>query len=140
MGKKYEQLTRELHDLFSNNEFDKCLEMVAENAEITSMAAQMTFRGRSEFANFMMGFKQAFPDVTITHKNMVTNGNKVAVEFTATGTHTGPLQGPTGVIPPTGKKVTINASEFIEWQDGRFTKLVNYQDSASLMRQIGVIQ
>lgn len=139
MQKKYDQLTKELHDLFSNNQFDKCLELVADNAEVTATALGMTFHGRDEFSNFMMGFKQAFPDIVIAHKNIVANGNKVAVEFTATGTHTGPLQTPTGVIPATGKKVTLNVSEFIEWQNGQFTKLVNYQDSASLMRQIGAI-
>ena len=139
MEKKYDQLTKELHDLFSSNQFDKCLELAAENAEVTATALGMTFHGRNEFANFMMGFKQAFPDMVITHKNIVANGNKIAVEFIATGTHTGPLPGPMGLIPATGKKVTLNVSEFIDWQNGQFVKLVNYQDSASLMRQIGAM-
>jgi hypothetical protein len=63
----------------------------------------MTFRGRDEFSHFMMGFKQAFPDMVIRHKNVVTKGSKVAVEFTASGTHTGSLQTPNGLVPATNQ-------------------------------------
>ena len=139
MQNQNEQLTRELHNHFSNNQFDKCVELADENVQITAHAIGMNFNGREEFRNFMQGFKQAFPDMRLQHKNIVSNGNKVAVEFTATGTHTGTLQTPAGPIPPSGKTVELYVAEFYEWNDGKFTKMVNYQDAGSLMRQIGAM-
>lgn len=133
------KLTREVHDNFSADNFSRCMELADENVQVAAHAFGMTFNGKSEFGNFMQGFKQAFPDMKLEHSNIVANGNKVAVEFTAHGTHTGPLQTPEGVIPPTGKKVQLNVSEFYEWENGKFKKMANYQDGGSLMRQIGVM-
>ncbi|MCA9996163.1 MAG: ester cyclase [Anaerolineales bacterium] len=132
-------LTKAVHTHFSKNQFDKCVDLAAENVQIVAYAFGMTFNGRNEFRGFMQGFKQAFPDMTISHDNVLADGNKVAVEFTAQGTHTGPLQTPAGEIPASGNKVSLNVIEVYEWENGRFTKMANYQDSASLMRQIGAM-
>ena len=133
------KLTKEIHDNFSSNQFEKCANLAAPNVEITAHAFGMTFKGKQEFGHFMQGFKQAFPDMVIRHDSIVGNGNKVAVEFTATGTHTGPLKTPNGDIPPSGKKVNLKVAEFYEWENGHFTKMKNYQDAADLMRQIGAM-
>ncbi len=139
MQNQNENLTIEVHNNFSANNLDSCLELAAENVQVITHAFGMTFNGREEFRNFMQGFKQAFPDMKLKHENIVSNGNKVAVEMTATGTHTGPLQTPAGVIPATGKEIELKVSEFFEWENGKFTKITNYQDAGSLMRQIGVM-
>lgn len=132
-------LTKEVHDNFSADNFDRCMELADENVQVVAHAFGMTFNGKEEFGNFMQGFKQAFPDMKLEHKNIVGDGNKVAVEFTAHATHTGPLQTPGGVIPASGKKVELNVSEFYEWENGKFKRMSNYQDAGSLMRQIGAM-
>lgn len=139
MEKNNDQLTRKLHESFSTNMFDQCVAMAAPDVIITAHALGMTFQGREAFSQFMAGFKQAFPDMVIHHDNLTVDGKYVAVQFTATGTHTGPLQTPSGDIPPSGKKVTLQVAEFLEWENGMLTKLTNYQDSGSLMRQIGAM-
>lgn len=132
-------LTKSIHHNFSMNQFEKCVELAAENVQIVAHAFGLTFNGHDEFRGFMQGFKQAFPDMVITHNNILSDGNQVAVEFTAKGTHAGPLQTPNGAIPASGNKVSLNVIEVYEWQNGKFTKMANYQDSGSLMRQIGVM-
>ena len=137
MDNQYENLTKEVHDSFSADNFSRCMELADENVQVIAHAFGMTFNGKQEFGNFMQGFKQAFPDMTLEHKNIIAQGNKVAVEFTAHGTHTGPLQTPAGTIPPSGKKIALNVSEFYEWENGKFVRMANYQDAGSLMQQIG---
>ena len=139
MSNQNEQLTRELHDTFSNNEFDKTLELVSENVVVNAFAFGMTFNSKKGFGDFMQTFKSAFPDIKIKHTNIVSNGNNVAVEFTARGTHNGPLQTPAGAIPPTGKTVDFNVAEFYVWENGKVVSMNNYQDAGSIMRQIGVM-
>ncbi|MCB0522827.1 MAG: ester cyclase [Saprospiraceae bacterium] len=139
MENNHSKLTQQLHDYFSANQFDKCAELAAPDVRVTAHAFGMSFHGQEEFRNFMMGFKQAFPDMVLHHDSLVSNGNKVAVEFTATGTHTGPLQTPAGPIPASGKKVALKVAEFYEWENGKFKEMANYQDAGTLMRQIGAM-
>ncbi|MGE3802368.1 MAG: ester cyclase [Candidatus Kapaibacterium sp.] len=139
MEHQYEELTRELHENFSANNFDRCVEVADEAVEVKAHAFGLTFRGREEFRNFMMGFKGAFPDMRIDYRNVVNSNNKIAVQFFAHGTHTGELQTPGGVIPPTGREVTLEVAEFLEWEDGKLKRIENYQDAGSLMRQLGLM-
>ena len=136
---QYEKLTKAIHDHFSANELDHCVEMAAEDVQVVAHAFGLTFNGRNEFRDFMQGFKQAFPDLRIEHQNIVNHDGRVAVEFTAYGTHTGPLETPAGTIPPSGNEVVLNVAEFYEWENGQFRKMSNYQDAGSLMRQIGAM-
>ncbi|MBK8504240.1 MAG: ester cyclase [Saprospiraceae bacterium] len=139
MKNSNEELTREVHDCFSKNNFDKCVKLASPNVKVTAHAFGMTFNGPEEFRAFMQGFKEAFPDMVVHHDSIVSEGGRVAVEFTAKGTHTGPLKTPAGVVPPSGKKVELKVAEFYQWNNGRFTSMSNYQDAASLMRQIGAM-
>lgn len=136
MSDSIKQLVISLHDAFTKNEFDKVLDLCTDDVEVHAYAFGLSFYGKDGFMGFMKGFKSAFPDMTIRHKNLLVQENKVAVEFTGNGTHTGALQTPTGSVAPTGKTVELTVSEFMEWENGRLKRLHNYQDSGSLMRQI----
>jgi steroid delta-isomerase-like uncharacterized protein len=139
MSTTIKQSVIDLHNAFSNNQFDKVLELCADDIEAKAYAWGMTFNGKNGFSNFMQGFKSAFPDVKIEHKNLMAEGNRVAVEFVGKGTHTGVLQTPAGAIEPTGKQVEFIASEFMIWENGKLKSLHNYQDAGSILRQIGII-
>ena len=139
MENQNEQLSHQLHESFSKNQFDKCLDMATDNIQVVAHPFGMTFNGKNEFMGFMQGFKTAFPDMEIKHTNIISNGKNVAVEFTAQGTHNGPLQTPAGAIPPTGKPVTFTVAEFMVWENGKLQSLHNYQDAGSIMRQIGAM-
>ncbi len=140
MANNYEQLTKDLHGYFSQNQLDKCMEMAADDVKVIAYAVGMTFNGKNEFKAFMEGFKNAIPDMAIQHTNILSNGNRVAVEFTVTGTHTGELMTPSGAIPPSGKSINLNVAEFVEWTDnGKFKLITNYQDIGNLLRQIGAM-
>lgn len=134
-----EQLTCEIHDYFSNNQFEKCIDMATDDVQVTAYAIGVVFNGKEQFMGFMQGFKQAFPDLTIHHTNILSSGNQVAVEFTGQGTHTGNLQTPAGVIPASGNVVKFNVAEFMIWENGKLKSIANYQDSGTMLRQIGVV-
>jgi steroid delta-isomerase-like uncharacterized protein len=133
------EITKKIHKLFSENKFEEVLSYLADDIVVDSYAVNMRFNGKDEFASFMMGFKNAFPDMAITHTNVFEQGTWVCAEFTAKGTHTGTLQTPAGPVSATGRKVNLNVSETLEIKDGKIKAIRNYQDSASLMRQLGLI-
>jgi predicted ester cyclase len=132
-------LTRTIHNLFSEGKLDDVLPYIDDNIEAISYATGQVFHGKSDFMQFMQGFKTAFPDIMIQHKGIFENGAQVCVEFDGLGTNTGPLMTPAGTVPPTGKKVTLNVVEVLTWQNGKVVKLHNYQDSGNLLRQLGLL-
>jgi steroid delta-isomerase-like uncharacterized protein len=132
-------LARRIYQLFSDDKLDDALELVAEDVEAVLVPFGQTFHGREGFTGFMQGFKGAFPDIRISVTNQVATDDQVVSEFTARGTHTGPLQTPAGAIPATGRTVDLIVCEVMRVKNGRITSLHNYQDAASIMRQLGLV-
>lgn len=131
---------KKAHELFSANKFDDVVNLAADNIQVVSYSTGQTFNGKAEFRKFMSGFKTAFPDLAIKHTNVFESGDGyVALEFEGEGTHTGPLVGPAGTIPPTGKKVKLSVAEVMRVENGKIASIHNYQDSGSLMSQLGLM-
>jgi steroid delta-isomerase-like uncharacterized protein len=84
---------------------------------------------------FFTAFTSSFPDLRHEIVDLVAEGDKVAVHFNVTGTHKGELQG----IPPTGKKVSFGAMDFITLMDGKIAEDWLSVDMMGLMQQIGAI-
>lgn len=133
------QLTEQLHTAWNENRYDDVLALCAEDMDTVSYSNGFVAKGKDNFRTFFLGFKAAFPDITITHRNIFASGDCVAVEFGAEGTNTGTLMTPNGAVPPTGRKVQFNVCEIHAWKNGKLTRLVNYQDAMSLMAQLGLL-
>ena len=64
---------------------------------------QGTITGRDAIVEWISGFQKAFPDLTYEPLNEYEIGNTAIDEGAISGTHTGPLEAPTGeTVPPTG--------------------------------------
>ncbi|MFN0173851.1 MAG: ester cyclase [Saprospiraceae bacterium] len=132
-------ISKNIHKLFSENKFDEVMALAADNIQVVNYATGQTFNGKESFRDFIMGFKTAFPNLVIKHTNVFESGDQVTLEFEAEGTHTGPLVGPAGTIPPTGKMVKLTVCEIHRIENGKVASIRNYQDSGSLMRQLGLM-
>ena len=75
----------------------------------------------------------AFPDWHWEIRNLVVDGDYIAVHFTVTGTHRGAFQG----IEATGGRVTISEFTFYRLEDGKFAEVWDLADMDAVMRQIG---
>jgi len=78
---------------------------------------------------------QAYPDLHITIKDLIAEGDKVVSRNTVTGTHQGEFMG----IPPTGNSVTYNEVIITRWADGRIVETWAVVDVLAQMRQLGAI-
>jgi steroid delta-isomerase-like uncharacterized protein len=135
----YTQLAREVYDRFGRGDYQGVLALVTDDIEATIIPFGQTFKGKEGFLQFMHGFKDAFPDMELKIDNQVIGDGQVVNEISTTVKHTGPLQTPAGVVPPTGKTVSFTVCEVWGIRDGKVASLRNYQDAASLMRQLGLI-
>ena len=75
----------------------------------------------------------AFPDLHVTIDEIVSDGNQVAIWYTAHGTHKAEFEG----IAATGRQVTWIGSDLLRIEEGRITQGRFVDDSLGLMRQLG---
>jgi steroid delta-isomerase-like uncharacterized protein len=77
---------------------------------------------------------ESFPDVHITVKEVLAEGDKVMVWWTFTGTHLGIYR----EIPATGKVVNWSGIDIYTVTDSRISSAVREADSLSVLKQLGV--
>jgi predicted ester cyclase len=80
------------------------------------------------------GWREAAPDLHMTLGEMTTQGNRVLVSWTATGTHTGHGNG----LRPTGNHVVVHGRSEFRVVDGRIVEVWNHWNRGDLYRQLGV--
>ncbi len=76
----------------------------------------------------------AFPDLVFHIEDMVAQGDKVVIRWTANVTHTGDYFG----IPPTGKSATITGMNTWQVRDGKAVEGWVNRDDVGLMQQLGL--
>jgi steroid delta-isomerase-like uncharacterized protein len=101
-------------------------------------APGFTATGAENVIAFMGPFLAAFPDIAHEVLSTVEAGDTVALELAITGTHTEPLAGPGGALPPTGRRMDLRAANVWRVADGRIASYHVYFDTGTLMAQLGV--
>lgn len=76
--------------------------------------------------------RESFPDMEFTINDTIEEGNEVALRWTMTGTHDGPL----GDMEPTGKRVEMPAVEINRFEDGKLAETWTQSDMLDLMQQL----
>ena len=79
-----------------------------------------------------------FPDSKATFHDAQASGNRVVLEKTWTGTHTGPLVTPDGVVEATGKSFSMRAISVIVVRDGKVALSRQYFDLNTMLSQLGL--
>ena len=79
--------------------------------------------------------RRGFPDIQWTVEEMVVEGDKVTARFTMRGTHQGTFFG----VPPTGKKIAVQAMNIYRLSDGQFVEEHGQPDMLGLLKQIGAL-
>jgi steroid delta-isomerase-like uncharacterized protein len=80
-------------------------------------------------------YRAAFPDLHLTIEDLIAEGDKVVVRFTARGTHQGDLMG----VAPTGKEVTVTGISIVRIAEGKIVEEWENFDALGMMQQIGAV-
>ena len=132
-------IVRDLFDAFNDHDPDRAAAMVSEDFELVDFAAEgQVFRGPQGLHQWLQVFLRGFPDAKVELTNVVAGEGWVFTEHTGRGTHRGPLVGPSGTIPPTGRGIELPIGELFRVENGEITLVHAYYDGATLLRQLGV--
>jgi predicted ester cyclase len=77
----------------------------------------------------------AFPGLERTLEDLVAEGDKVVVRWSARGTHSGDFNG----IPPTGKVASSSGITIFRVADGQIVEEWSESDMLGLLQQVGAI-
>ncbi|HEY9516995.1 MAG TPA: ester cyclase [Gemmatimonadaceae bacterium] len=134
------RLARTIYDLWNERDFDQAVHLATENIECVNIPFNTTTKGPEGYREFMQSWVTAFPDGRIDVKRVIADENGAVVEFTGRGTHTGPLEGPMGTIQPTQRSGELALCDVLEIERGKVRRVRSYFDSATLMRQLGLLE
>ncbi|MBS0123266.1 ester cyclase [Thetidibacter halocola] len=88
-------------------------------------------------------WRAAFPDGQVKVVNVITGGDGpdgwAVVEFLNRGTQTGPLHSTLGEFPRSGRRMEVRYCSVMRVQDGKVVEGRDYFDSASIARQLGLV-
>jgi len=90
-------------------------------------------RGPAGYLAVIAMMRGGFPDIQWTIEELIAEEEKVAARFTMRGTQLGVFFG----VPPTGKKIQVQAMNFYRFAGGRIVEERGQPDLLGLMQQIG---
>ena len=94
-----------------------------------------TPQGREGFHQFISQFWQAFPDSTSMDKEVLVDGDKVAVLYVMRGTHRGEFMD----IPGTGNRVEVKGISIYRVENGQIAEEWAQPDLMGMMQQVGAM-
>ncbi len=103
-----------------------------EGVDVASAAPHLGPRGVVLHAE---AYLRAFPDLRLSQDDVIVEGERAVLVWTARGTHGGELMR----IPPTGRAVEVRGVSVLETKDGRISRGLHVWDVAGFLRNIGLL-
>jgi steroid delta-isomerase-like uncharacterized protein len=133
------KVARGVVNAFNAGDWDACKAALVSDSVYDEIGTSRRIQGVAAIIPALQAWKQAMPDVKGTVNQAFASGDTVVLEITWNGTQTGPLQGPSGTIPATGKQQTTRAGWVLNFEGGKIKDSRHYFDMLSFMQQLGVI-
>ena len=99
------------------------------------LAGYPLLEGRESYRQLGAAYFSAFPDIYFTVEEMLAEGDKVMIRYTAHATHRGDVMG----IPATGKQVTAWGISIYRIASGKIVEEWDSYDNLGVMQQLGEI-
>ena len=118
-------------------DLDRSSELVADDVEWANPVASV--RGRDELRALLGVVWTAIPDFKHDVSDLVASGDVVALRGTARGTHSGPLAGPMGEVPASGRSISFPFAAWARVEDGLIREFRGYWDVMGFLQQVGAL-
>ena len=110
-------------------------ELISPNAIFHVPGNPEPMRGPAGYLAIIGMMRGGFPDIQWTLEETVAEGDKVAARFMMRGTHQGTFFG----VPPTGKKIAVQAMNIYRLSNSKFVEERGQPDMLGLLQQIGAV-
>ncbi|HYI18103.1 MAG TPA: ester cyclase [Solirubrobacteraceae bacterium] len=126
-----------LRHIAAVNNRDSAADPWAADAEMVAPGGGAS--GRDGVIGFVGVFQEAFPNLRLELKHLLSNGPAAAAEGTLAGTHDGVLHTPNGDIPPTGRAVELRWAAVYATEGETLKSEHLFFDQMELLGQLGLL-
>jgi predicted ester cyclase len=125
-------IRRYIDEVWNRRNLNIIDEVFAPNAVL--YAPPSSYHGPEGVRQYIELFCVAFPDIQVTAEDVFAEGEKVALRWSAQGTHRGEMMG----IAPTGKQVTMTGQAIYRITGGKIEEAWSHGDALGMLQQFGV--
>ena len=129
------QLVEDLLDAWNAHDIRRITTFYAPQYEGVDVGEAEPQRGPRAISQSVDRYLRAFPDLRFVGEDVVVQGDRAVVVWTAHGTHGGKLMH----IPPTGRKIAVRGISVLTIENGKITRGLYVWDAAGLLRAIGLL-
>lgn len=126
---------RMYEEVWNKRNLEVAKKLIAPSHAVQLFDAADSGVGPEAYAQNVVQFVRAFPDLKFKVVDMVAEDEKVVALWNISGTHKGEFRG----IPPTGKRVSVDGITISQLADGKIMDSYVSLDLWSMMQQLGVI-
>ena len=134
-----ERIVRIFHESWDLRDPERGAAVIAEDCRFEDVARGELLSGREGYRRDYHRWREAFPDGEVKIVNVIVQNTWAVVEFVNRGTHTGPLHSSLGRFPPSGRRMEARYCSVMRVADGLVVEGRDYYDSASIARQLGLV-
>lgn len=134
-----EKIVRIFHESWDLRDPDRGAAVIAADCHFEDVARGELLPGPEAYKMDYHRWRAAFPDGEVKITRVIVDGDWAVVEFTNRGTQTGPLQSSLGTFPPSGRRMEVRYCSVMRVAHGQVVEGRDYYDSASIARQLGLV-
>ena len=124
-----------LTDAWNSHNLEVVLPYYSDDYQGVDIGEPRAQNGRKAVKEMLRRYWQAFPDLYFTIQDTVEEENRIAISWSAEGTHQGPIMN----IPPTGHRVEVRGVSIIDVEDGLVMRGQYIWDLAGMLRHMGLL-
>lgn len=132
-------IARGIVDAFNRGDWERLKAQVHPDLVYEETGTGRRIQGADAYVQLCMGWKETFADVEGRVRSTAASDNTVALELTWEGTHTGPLVGPGGTLPPTGRRAPVPATMWFIVERDRVREIHHHLDLMTLLQELGAL-
>ncbi len=138
-----EKTVRQFHESWDLRDPDRGAAVIAPDCQFEDVARGESQIGPDGYRADYHRWRAAFPDGEVKVVKVITGSDGpdgwAVVEFLNRGTQTGVLHSSLGEFPPSGRPMEVRYCSVMRVQDGKVVEGRDYYDSASIARQLGLV-
>ena len=130
-----EKLSDDYMSGWNSHDPAKVASFFREDGKYESLPTGTVCTGPQAVKDYVESFCRSIPNIKIALKSRFASENKVAAEWTMSGTQSGAFAG----IPATNKKFSFPFVTIDEWKEGKISRMTAYYNLVDLLQQLGLM-
>jgi ketosteroid isomerase-like protein len=133
-----EKIIRNAYQVAEDKDVAGWIAAFTEDGTFTDESIPYTYHGPDELGLTVEVYAKAFPDMHRELHRFYVVGDVVIVQLSLQGTHLGPLELPSGTVPPTGKRMDAPCCDVFELVDSKIKRFDCYAEGSVIAKQLGL--